>query len=64
MELIGHLLQSPAWTQINAVGRREVAVSAAYQVSTDETWEDCLDLMSRLHVLLWHAFLVMKMSLS
>lgn len=31
MELVGLLLQSPAWSQITAVGRREVVVSAAYQ---------------------------------
>ncbi|KAL0032830.1 hypothetical protein WJX77_001609 [Trebouxia sp. C0004] len=31
MELVGHLLQSAAWTQVTAVGRREVVVSAAYQ---------------------------------
>ncbi len=41
MELVGLLLQSPAWTQVTAVGRREVVVSAAYQVFTDETWQNC-----------------------
>ena len=43
MELVGLLLQSPAWSQITAVGRREVVVSAAYQVSTDENWQVCID---------------------
>ena len=40
MELVGQLLQSPAWTQVTAVGRREVVVSAAYQVSKDATWQN------------------------
>lgn len=41
MEVVGLLLHSPAWTQVTAVGRREVVISAAYQVLTDETWQNC-----------------------